>query len=125
MRRRRRSRAPGLRRLPVPDWEVYVNGTALPVDVRGGVARWRLSCSVGWPHPAHAWSDDPNDRLCAFWCPGKPQSFDALLHRAETEPIGVDLSDYSDEFCEGFLAGQRSVLEEIAAGRLELPEAKS
>ena len=47
--------------------------------------------------------------------------FDALLHRAETEPIGLDISDYSDEWCAGFLAGQRSVLEEIGAGRLVVP----
>jgi hypothetical protein len=44
-----------------------------------------------------------------------------LLHRAETEPIGIDVSDYGDEWCEGFLAGQRSILEEIFAGRLMLP----
>lgn len=38
---------------------------------------------------------------------------DDLLERAAKEPIGVDISDYSDEFCEGFLRGQRSILEEI------------
>jgi len=47
--------------------------------------------------------------------------WDSLLHRAETEPIGCDISDFSDEWCEGFLAGQRSVLEEVASGRLILP----
>ena len=48
---------------------------------------------------------------------------DALLHRAETEPINVDISAFSDEWREGFLAGQNSILEEIQAGRLVLPDA--
>lgn len=46
---------------------------------------------------------------------------EALLARAAIEPINVDVSDYSDEFVAGFLAGQRSVLEEVLAGRLRLP----
>ena len=47
--------------------------------------------------------------------------WDELLHRAETEPINCDVSDYGDEWCAGFLAGQRSVLEEVHAQRLRLP----
>src|SRR4051812_39371844 len=46
-----------------------------------------------------------------------------FLHRLETEPQGVDISDYSDEFCEGFLAGQRHIVEEIVAERVEVPDA--
>lgn len=47
----------------------------------------------------------------------------SLLARAATQPINIDISSFSDEWCGGFLAGQESVLEEIQAGRLELPEA--
>lgn len=47
--------------------------------------------------------------------------WDALILRAETEPIGIDLSDFADMFCNGFLAGQQSILEEIRYGRLDLP----
>lgn len=43
------------------------------------------------------------------------------LHLAETTPIGIDISDYSEEWADGFLAGQRSILEEIQAGRFTLP----
>lgn len=49
------------------------------------------------------------------------ETWDAVLLRAEREPIGVDLSDFSDDVVRGFLAGQCSVLEEVAAGRLTLP----
>lgn len=49
------------------------------------------------------------------------ETWDAVLLRAGAEPIGVDLSDFSDDFLRGFLAGQCSVLEEVAAGRLTLP----
>lgn len=52
----------------------------------------------------------------------QPFRWDELLHRAETEPINCDVSDYSDEWCAGFLAGQRSVLEEVHAQRLRLPD---
>lgn len=45
----------------------------------------------------------------------KPHS--ELLTRAAREPLGVDISDYSDEFCAGFLAGQVNALEE--SGLLE------
>ena len=44
---------------------------------------------------------------------------DELLHVAETEPLNVDISDFSDDFVAGFLAGQRNALEEAAAGRLD------
>lgn len=37
-----------------------------------------------------------------------------LIKIAAREPIGVDVSDYSDEFVEGFLAGQESVLLELS-----------
>lgn len=50
-----------------------------------------------------------------------PTLFYALRLRAEEEPLNVDISSYSDEFCAGFLAGQVNVLEEIEAGRLVLP----
>ena len=32
---------------------------------------------------------------------------------ADRVPLGVDISDYSDEFCEGFIAGQGSALDFI------------
>lgn len=44
---------------------------------------------------------------------GLTEQFAKLRARAKTDPIGVDISDYSDEYCEGFLAGQVSVLEEV------------
>jgi len=34
----------------------------------------------------------------------------ALALRAEKEPLGVDVSDYSDEWCAGFLEGQAHAL---------------
>lgn len=36
-----------------------------------------------------------------------------LRERAEREPLGVDISDYSDEFCAGFLAGQVNTLDAL------------
>lgn len=36
-----------------------------------------------------------------------------LVQLAAQKPIGVDVSDYSDEFVQGFLAGQQSVLLEV------------
>jgi hypothetical protein len=50
-------------------------------------------------------------------------AWDALHERAKREPINVDISDFSDEWCLGFRAGQCNVLEEIEAGRLTLPPA--
>lgn len=38
-----------------------------------------------------------------------------LLARSETGPLNVDISDYGDEWCHGFLAGQRNALEELDA----------
>lgn len=37
-----------------------------------------------------------------------------LLGRASREPLEVDISDYSDEWCAGFLAGQANALEVLA-----------
>jgi|ERR1035437_7747440 hypothetical protein len=37
----------------------------------------------------------------------------ALFMQAAREPIGVDISDYSDEYCEGFLHGQVNALEAL------------
>jgi hypothetical protein len=37
-----------------------------------------------------------------------------FLQRAAKEPIGVDISDFGDEWCAGFLRGQVNVLEELA-----------
>ncbi len=31
------------------------------------------------------------------------------------DPIGVDISDYSDEWCAGFLAGQANALDQLIA----------
>lgn len=42
-----------------------------------------------------------------------PDSAADLIARARREPIGVDVSDWSDEWVQGFLAGQASILEEI------------
>lgn len=39
----------------------------------------------------------------------------ALHGRAQTEPLETDISDYSDEFCAGFLAGQFHVLDLLYA----------
>lgn len=36
-----------------------------------------------------------------------------LRSRAAREPLGVDISGYSDEYCAGFLAGQVNALEEL------------
>lgn len=38
--------------------------------------------------------------------------FQDLRERGAREPLGVDISDYSDEFCAGFLAGQANALDE-------------
>lgn len=38
----------------------------------------------------------------------------ALRERAATEPIGCDLSDWSDEFVAGFLAGQANLVDVLA-----------
>jgi hypothetical protein len=40
----------------------------------------------------------------------------ALADRAGKEPLGTDISDRSDEWCAGFLAGQTNAFEEIARG---------
>jgi len=40
------------------------------------------------------------------------------LARSETEPLNVDISDYGDEWCDGFLAGQRNALEELQRAAL-------
>jgi hypothetical protein len=37
-----------------------------------------------------------------------------LKARAAREPLGVDISDYSDEWCAGFLAGQVNALDHVA-----------
>jgi hypothetical protein len=38
---------------------------------------------------------------------------EALRDRAPHEPLNVDISDYSDEFCTGFLAGQSHALDQV------------
>lgn len=38
---------------------------------------------------------------------------EAMALKATREPIGCDVSDYSDEFVEGFLAGQTNALEAL------------
>lgn len=48
-------------------------------------------------------------------------TWESLLDQADREPINLDISNYSDDWCAGFLAGQVSILEEVQAGRLELP----
>lgn len=40
-------------------------------------------------------------------------SVSEFIQKARREPIGVDVSDYGDEWVQGFLAGQASILEEI------------
>jgi hypothetical protein len=37
-----------------------------------------------------------------------------LRERAGREPLNVDISDYSDEWCAGFLAGQVNALDALA-----------
>jgi hypothetical protein len=36
-----------------------------------------------------------------------------LRARSEREPLGVDISDYSDEYCIAFLAGQTNALDAV------------
>ncbi len=43
---------------------------------------------------------------------------------AAKEPIGVDISDYSDEWCDGFRAGQVNAIDEILVPRLSAVEAE-
>ena len=38
---------------------------------------------------------------------------EVLARRASTEPIGCDVSDYSDEWVEGFLFGQVNALQAL------------
>lgn len=40
---------------------------------------------------------------------------EALLKRAAKEPIDIDISDYNDEWCKGFLAGQVHILQNESA----------
>lgn len=48
---------------------------------------------------------------------GERSPHSELLARAAREPLGVDISDHSDEWCDGFLKGQVNALEE--SGLLE------
>lgn len=43
----------------------------------------------------------------------EPESTEALVERAGREPLGIDISDYSDEWCAGFLAGQANGVAEL------------
>ena len=43
---------------------------------------------------------------------------EVLCRRAVKDPIGCDISNYSDEWCAGFLQGQVNVLQALAR-RLE------
>lgn len=90
----------------------------------------RVSVSVGEPGNSECVCAETSTRNCPVHGQGEAgdgravsveAGWAALLHRAETEPINLDISDYGDEWCEGFLAGQCSVLEEVEAGRLALP----
>lgn len=36
---------------------------------------------------------------------------EVLIRRPRSEPIGCDISDYSDEWTQGFLAGQQNALQ--------------
>jgi predicted negative regulator of RcsB-dependent stress response len=38
-----------------------------------------------------------------------------LRRRAGLEPLGVDISDFSDEWCAGFVAGQQNLVEFLAS----------
>lgn len=42
-------------------------------------------------------------------------ALEELRARGHREPLGVDISDFSDEFCYGFLAGQSNALGEALA----------
>lgn len=39
--------------------------------------------------------------------------FDDLRTEAIRKPLGTDISDYGDEWCAGFLAGQVNALDEL------------
>lgn len=49
-------------------------------------------------------------------CARLQQALAELRDRAGREPLAVDISDYSDEWCAGFLAGQENALDEALAG---------
>jgi hypothetical protein len=46
---------------------------------------------------------------------------EAALRRAAVEPLDVDISDYSDEWCAGFLRGQVNALGWLLANPLNVP----
>lgn len=45
----------------------------------------------------------------------KAEKFFRLRRTASTQPLGVDISDYSDEWCAGFLAGQSNAFDQLEA----------
>lgn len=51
-------------------------------------------------------------------------AFDEWREKVEREPIETDISDYGDEWCAGFLAGQANLLRalEAAGWRLVYPD---
>lgn len=59
-----------------------------------------------------------HEHKCAIVAPDAArlaEALDALHKQAKKEPLGVDISDYSDEFCIGYLAGQENALHHAAA----------
>ncbi len=40
-----------------------------------------------------------------------------LRKTAESEPLGVDISDYGDDWCAGFLRGQANALDQVIHGQ--------
>lgn len=50
--------------------------------------------------------------------PTSRAELEVLARRATREPIGCDVSDYGDEWVEGFLAGQLNAIQALAR-RLE------
>ena len=55
-----------------------------------------------------------NEDLWLTECEQTVETLRDLRERAAKEPLNVDISDYSDEFCAGFLAGQENALDVLA-----------
>lgn len=62
------------------------------------------ACLLDANHGRHGWEAALVDR----------DELMQLAERAQREPLGVDISDYGDEWCAGFLAGQINALLYVA-----------
>lgn len=53
-----------------------------------------------------------------------PSSTEALREQAKREPLETDISDFGDEWCAGFLAGQVNAIDFLAVERAESAEVR-